>query len=361
MRYVLSGKFLTSRMFIALSLLSLAVYMFSLAVKKKNGDFHLEEIQKLEELLEYVSDSPEKQKQVFEKIAFKPKQFEQWQKEAKLDLPDFLNFNEKAVAFMQSENWKMLSWMETKTWLDVVQADFPDKFSSKLPTSKETISFFNSEGIDKKSQKHFLDKIQYHLLAGLIAKQENRKDHFVDHQKLLGALYFVDPKFGLQHAKDIVSLSWDLQKQELMPKDSGLLSNEELKFLQIYQFLLESDMLLNFTQKEEFEWLRSTAFYCHFVDSNYRQLALVSQVGDAYVFSPNEGVEESFKMLVAKKKTCGQYVKDLGFEDFKAEILEAYDRKPPAGKWDINTLLENQNFFLRKIRENLIRRMATYQ
>jgi hypothetical protein len=120
-------------------------------------------------------------------------------------------------------------------------------------------------------------------------------------------------------------------------------------------------MLLNFTQKEKFQWIRKSDFYCHYVDSNYRQLALVSQVGDAYVFSPDDGVEESFTMLVAKKKECGQYVKELSFEQFKAEILEAFDRKPPAGKWDINTLLENQNFFLRKIRENLIRRMATYQ
>jgi hypothetical protein len=361
MRYVLSGKFLTSRMFIALSLLTLAVYMFSLAVKKKNGDFHLEEIQKLEELLEYVVDSPEKQKKVFTKINFKPMQFQEWQKQESKQELGFLVLDKQALDFMQTENWKMLSWMKSKTWLDVVQADFPKKFKASLPTPKELIVFFGLKDIDKKAQKHFLDKLQYHLFASLIAEPEKRFDTLKKHQELLGALYYVDPKFSLQHSKDIVALGWDLKKQKLISEESELIDNEDLKFLQIYQFLLESDMLLNFTQKEKFQWIRKSDFYCHYVDSNYRQLALVSQVGDAYVFSPDDGVEESFTMLVAKKKECGQYVKELSFEQFKAEILEAFDRKPPAGKWDINTLLENQNFFLRKIRENLIRRMATYQ
>lgn len=344
MQAFLTGKFLTSRMFISVCLLIFAIYLFSLAAQKKQMEIHGDDIAKLTELIAEVSLENPVMKSLDKKIGLIP---------GESDPAQLASSRFKRLDYLFSTDWQMFSWIKTKTWLDIQQVNLPKNDILSPFQLKHIENYLVKYSSDNQINSSPIDVVRFGFYSDLIYNPEKRLETILRYQEKLGVLYSYFPKEAKVMAKNIFVLSQEMIAQGYLKKDDRILSQEEVRNLDILDFLLKIEPLIGLGEKKDYDWYYKSPLFCRYLKENEKVFSWLSIIDDDLGFSIEGDFESRYQGIKKQSKNCNNPMEDLDFPVWKAEALSLAKLEPPAGAWDLGKKFEIRNHFLGLLRQRI--------
>lgn len=348
---ILNGKFLTSRMFISVCLLVFAIYLFSLAVQKKQGSFHSNEILRLNELVAELVDNKEEMSSLFSKVKLLPAANSS--ENSDLTTEKIFDYDK----YLESQDWQMFSWIQNKSWLDVVQAKLP-KSSFNISENREVLlNLFQSRNLKKIRGASPIDVIRFSFYSELVHLPEQRLNTILKYQGLIGLLYFYYPKESKILLKNIYLLSVDMEGQKFIEDRKAVVSKRDIQLFDIMDYLLKFEPVVLLGTMKPFSWYYSSQLSCQYSVSNEKTLMYLA-IAEIDLKNTTKSYEERFEQHLDRKKSCRQDIIESRLEFLKEKLIVNEGMGLPSGKWDLGKKYKNQNHFLNKLRADMQKQLS---
>ncbi|MEC9283336.1 MAG: hypothetical protein VX642_11525 [Bdellovibrionota bacterium] len=365
------SKILQSKWFISISLLVIAIYLFSLVVIKKQGQIAGEELLVIKNFAENLANQKEevdKLNSIFDKASLVKKNSFSLPNSNVLVAEDISAITENNLAdyfanyreFIDDEEWQLFLNMESKTWYDLQMAkpvEFDKKYSpsSVIRNLLEEIDLL----VEGKAKEGFLEKWELFLsyyYSQLVHLQEPLERKRLFEQSYLGlmAIFAKMEDSNRNYAILFVYNSNRLQEELInsqMAANSQLLMNEkDRNTFNGIEFLSKIAPLIPDNLFSQYRFIKkSPRWFCSYIRRHRRLLAYLQLSGEEFPLLSEQELIENKQQFVQREEICGDQLEEAQRQNFLENFKLSLKLPQRNGAWDLGNKYKAEGIAMKQL------------
>ena len=364
-------RILQSKWFISISLLLIAIYLFSLVVIKKQGQIAGEELLVIKDFahkLASKADEIDVLNTIFSKANLVQKNSFKLPNTNVLKTEETKEITEQKLEdyfsdyrdFIDDEEWQLFLSMENKSWYDLQLAK-PKKFSDSYSASsiiQELLQEINVI-VEGKIKDQFLGKWEFFLsyyysqlvhIQGAQDRAELFEQSFFGVMSILKKMEDSHRNYAILFVYNANRLQDELIQSQMAAKSQLLMNDKVMQEFSGIEFLSKIAPLIPNNYFEEYKFLKSSPrWFCSHIRRHRRFLAYLQVSGDEFPLLTEEDLAENKKLFAEREKNCGDQLEEGQKQNYLENFKTSLNLPEQNGVWDLGNKYKAEGIAMKKL------------